>query len=394
MMTDRARLPLSTICACLTEKRIWIYSDTLNALFSRSIDDAELTYVTYLEESRLPHRSLFTGVVCYQDKLVFIPCYADHVAVYEIGSGAVRHINFPLNCTRVTPYHGMHHGHHLLLFPAVYRRSAWHFDMENEELRRITLDFGEYDDWLSQRINQLLFVVSCMDDEELIFSVYDTNILGYLSWRSGRMRFADSSVPSPIMSTLLMGNKRDRLYLDINGQSVFFYRDGRQIRHEKLPVRYMFDVSSTGHKRAYSQIVTYASNDAVMMPTFGNDVLIWHDGEWSNISVPWQDFLCLGSAVEPFSVHLETKDMVMFLPYQTDKMLCIWPVERRVDCQDFYVPMQLVKEVLERQEKGGARDSLPLFHEGEMTLRDLSNWSYAPFPKHTGIGKYIYENII
>ncbi len=394
MTPDRTWFPLSTICACLAEEKIWIYSDTLNALFSRPIDDGELTYVTYLEESRLPQRSLFTGIAYYQGKLIFAPCYADYIAVYEISTGAIRHVALPIRNIQPTSYNCMHYDRHLLLFPVVYKHLAWYFDMNEEKIRCVPLDFGEGEKWLSQRRNQLLFLGSSMDDEELIFSVYNTNILGVLTWQDGKLRFIDSPVQDHILSTLLLGNGKDRVYLDVHGKSVYFHKSGYPIRRENLQANYMSDVFGTGHDQAYSQIVTYGSEDVVMMPIFGNDVLIWHDDKWSHVAIPWQEFTLLGPAREPFSAHIETNDNVMFFPTHTDHMLRIWPTKSKVDCQPIRVPLELAKDILDKQRKDSATSGLPIFQEGELPLDELANWSSPPFAKQTEVGRYIYENCV
>jgi thiol-disulfide isomerase/thioredoxin len=65
------------------ENHIWFASAEYNGLFKLDLDNRKVECIGYFEDEDIV-TTLFNDVKNYNNKLIFIPCFAKHIHIYDI----------------------------------------------------------------------------------------------------------------------------------------------------------------------------------------------------------------------------------------------------------------------------------------------------------------------
>lgn len=133
---------LSTQCACLDEEgNAWIFSNEINALFYRKLENGITEYITGFDREAFWMRELYTDMIWFRGKLFLIPNAARDIAVYDTVQGRVEYIFL---CTPPDNYNVVRlPENRLLLYSVRARASAYIVSMEKMCCEHISIDYGE-----------------------------------------------------------------------------------------------------------------------------------------------------------------------------------------------------------------------------------------------------------
>lgn len=133
---------LSTQCACLDEEgNAWIFSNEINALFYRRLENGVTEYITGFDREAFLVRELYTDMIWFRGKLFLIPYAAKDIAVYDTVQERVEYISLctpPDNYTVVRLPEDK-----LLLYSIRARASAYIVSLREMCCEYISIDYGE-----------------------------------------------------------------------------------------------------------------------------------------------------------------------------------------------------------------------------------------------------------
>lgn len=293
----------------------WFTSNSFNALFFMDSKTEKIEYVVSFDETENHSDSLYTRAYLWGEKIFFIPCVAEHIAVYDRKKNEVSYINIEkeyiaYNCVKFEE-------NKLLLLPSIYKTYAWILNLEEESLEKINVKAKIDKEILD------IYKVKCVLGNgfykgKSIFVIPETNIVLCFDFTTHEMVAEVIHEVDAFFSTYNCDGRC--LITSLDGSKVFSYEDGVNVI-KKLAYDTTRLVIGENKTMAYSRIANVKSIGDIVLPVEGNKICILAKLNASFKEIAWNNIKGLVDGAQPFLDVFENNGKLYFFPYQCNTLL-------------------------------------------------------------------------
>lgn len=312
---------LTTQCVYVDDNNTaWFFSNEFNGLFKFNFETSEIKYIRSFEEEEFFCSSLYTDCFNYKEKLVFIPCCAKKIAIFNFKTYKVKYIpirdeDYIVYFNTVTISENK-----LLLFPVVYSLSAYILNLETEELEIIKLDYGNYDDKFSKYKERPLMCGKAIIGNVAYFVIYGTD--KYMSFDIERKKIEILTQFNQKKMHLVRGNGDKLDFLNIEGNEIQRLSNKGEyintIHLHSCKNTYLF---SDGYSMSYGVIYPLSEYEYIAIPFSKNPICIAKKEGYKLINLEWSKIDIINNGLQPFVIAKKYRHNIVIFPYQSDSLI-------------------------------------------------------------------------
>lgn len=389
------KVALSTQCACLDEEgNAWIFSNDFNALFYFNRVTQKLNYITSFEQEAFFCRELYTDMILYKEKLFCIPCLAKCIAIYSIKTGELRYI--PIREEDYVVYFNIVkiESNKILLYPVVYSKSAYFFDLDTERYESILLDYKDREAIIQKSVLR----GKAYWNGKAYFAIDKTNELLLFDVRTYQICY------QKIKNKLLFDVSSDGKYLYImseDGCSYEIYQGDTYISTCKLTKSTdlsIKEIKFEDMKYVINEIVSTES--IVSIPMKELPICLLKEGKLTKIPLDWSKIHLIANKVQAFSICFIKQKSMILCPYHSNTMVTVNIESGEVQYTDLNIEMELYLKISQKviwseRELEYPLSSCYLPLRQYMELIKLDRFSKKEKRnRKNGIGENIYKELI
>ncbi len=362
---------LNTQAACVDEKsNIWFVSNQFNALFKLNSRTKEISYITSFFEEIFFTDSLYTQAIYYREKIYFIPCVAERIAVFDISKQSVEYIYLE---KEINNYNVAIYGKNmLLLFPVKYMKTCWTLNMDTFELKSFKLDFSGIDKNIFKGRENLCFYGdnAIREDYCIYYMIYDSNIILKYNVLQNECTFIDLHDQISFMAAYAGDNAINLLSTDGNELCVF---DGKANNSKGLTIKTnpeYKDICNDGRLKAYTSIKLLKDGSLLCLPTKGNELkIISKDMQKHSMSIDWENINLKADNSQAYVNVIQDNDAIIFLPYQCTQGMEI--INGKICTFSFDISKEIFISVMREYQKEKGNIIGKLVYENETSNLEL-----------------------
>ena len=306
---------LTTQAVCVDDNNtIWIFANTFNALFKMDSEKGDIQYVTSFFKEPFLMESLYTKAVYYKNRIFFIPCCAESIAVFDIISETTDYIFLEKN---ILDYNVICYSEgKLLLFPVKNNNWGWKLDMETCRVSRMVLDFKD-DEKLLKTKSVVCFYGNAFYDGKSYFAVYGTNKCMTYNIENNQCTMISIEKNGVYAGAFQIG--KEIHFLSIDGSYACCYKPqlnkwGKII---PFPCRGKKYSRSYNGEKAYYELLDVGNNTSICIPIDGNDLLWYKDGKQIRSErIKWEKALLDKGALQAYAVLVCIVGKTHLFPYK------------------------------------------------------------------------------
>lgn len=389
------KIALTTQCACLDkDKNAWIFSNDFNALFYLNRITQELSYITSFEQEAFLCRQLYTEMILYKEKLFCIPCLAKCIAVYSIRTGELHYI--PIREENYVVYFNVVkiEANKILLYPVVYSKSAYFFDLDTERYESISLDYKEREAMLHNSILR----GKAYWNGKAYFAIDRTNELLLFDVKNYQICY------QKINNKLIFDVLSDGRYLYImseDGCSYEVYQGETYLSTCKLTKSTDLSIKEIKFEDMKYVINEMVSAESIVsIPMRELPICLLKEGKLTKISLDWSKIHLVANKIQAFSLCLIEQENIILCPYHSNTMVTVNLKSGEVQYMDLTIEMKLYSKMCEKAVWSEQELEYP-FNNWYLSLRQyielikLDRFSNKEnISKRNGIGESIYKELI
>ena len=310
--------PLTTQCACLDEKdQLWMVSNTLNALFCVNIDTEQVQYVTSFDQEPMICKDLYTKAIWYQGKMICIPCTAKNIAIYAVETKETRYV--PIRNEDYLVYFNTIslNESRILLFPVIYSKYAYIFDLDTESYETILLEYGKN----KHKVRNKIVQGDALCNGKVYFIIRETDIYFSFDIESHIIQFYKADNHQLFFSMASDGKYLYLFHTDGCGYDV--YQNQQYIETRKLLPKET-DVSCIIPYENMNYIASFCEKGQVInLPMKNNSLKLFQNGYMKDIPLDWNRICMVDLKVQAFSLCIQYNEKLLLLPYHCNTIVQI-----------------------------------------------------------------------
>jgi hypothetical protein len=390
-------ISLSTQCVCIENNNAWIFSDNYNALFRMDLCTHKIEYITSFMKENFFGSSLYTKAIYYKEKIVFVPCCANNIAVFDLRTENVRYIPLEKNKKDI-PFNTITYDDQVLMYPTLYSRRAYEFNFITEKLRVISLDFGRYDNKLFQHTLNILFCGEAYREGVAYFAIYGTNVFIKFYIETGCIDFCKMQSKELLYKAYIWN--KNIVFLTLDGTKFIIKSDVEKVR----PLIYSAkkNVFSNGNFMPYTQFVAIDTQNFTFVPVQGNELPIFSLGIENLIEICWDKIKTIRPGPQPFVVIQKNGENLYFFPYQSATMIVLDLSTKNIQYVDCYIRQSVYENIIRKYMQNvliQERDNLVIAEETLalelfLELLPIVEQFNCSADGHKEYGKVIYKNLL
>lgn len=311
-------IPITTQCACLDDEgNAWIFTEDFNGLFFLDTSSYKMKFVTTFEKEEILCSTLYNETIWYHNKIFCFPVYAKSIAVYDVQFKRVRYIY--LQGRRDIEYYNVvqFSSKKVLLFPILFGKTAYIFDLEKETYEHIELDYGKNEEYLQDKI--LRGLAFCNEKAYFAigqtnrFLVYDTNVHSIEVQVLSKSENIFSAVSDGKFIYVLLENGCECDIYDMEGYRSSYGLHEREYNDNTCKIEDM--------KYIFNAIL--GDNLIASIPMKNSPLCLLQDGILRKVELDWNKIAGYKSDIQPFAVCKKINSQLLLFPYHAKTLVSV-----------------------------------------------------------------------
>lgn len=254
-------------CGIKINDEYWFAAGNTNGLFRKDLLTGKVTFVgRFQQEDELAAR-LYSSVAYADDKLIFSPCYADSIAIYDLREGAFSYI--PIEDGRKNSgnkYLKSVYYRNCIYFIPFCASSFLKYDVEHGKLEKLDAWDEVRNKYAGHETGSLIIEEICIDHDRIYMFADSTNQVIILNMETGRFEVKQLDISAEErVSTVCRWEKS--IWIVTNKNRI--YRWDYSEDHLELMIDFQCDIRNENH---YNHLVCATERYIYIVNVYDKDI--------------------------------------------------------------------------------------------------------------------------